>query len=311
MDETVTAHNADCTLTVTATYQPGAALRLRHQLLNFSAWPLYVCSQLPELTSPTGPDESVIWLRPGLVHIEVEPQGVQLAKASRDLSFHDGIRALAIPHLSAVQPGQTLEQEIEVAVPMQPYRAFGKRPGQAPAIPLALWFTLGYFRGTPELVAGLTVVQAGPPGTYEVDFTQSWQEVRVAVGPFSELVPVANATPNTSPLPPVAPRRAAAMPAAPPLPPAPVGGYAPLRDKLRREAAEFRPEAPETPLSGTVQLRLTIGADGKIQQTKVVRGLRADYDAEAQRLVCDGPGWVPGVSGGRRAPLDIDIAVPF
>ena len=108
-----------------------------------------------------------------------------------------------------------------------------------------------------------------------------------------------------------APRRTAAMPAAPPLPPAPVGGYTTLRDKLRREAAEFVPEAPETPLSGTVQLRLTIGADGKIQQTKVVRGLRADYDAEAQRLVCDGPGWVPGVSGGKRAPLDIDIAVPF
>ncbi|RZK22452.1 MAG: hypothetical protein EOO56_08540 [Hymenobacter sp.] len=107
------------------------------------------------------------------------------------------------------------------------------------------------------------------------------------------------------------PLRLAAMPAAPKLPPAPVGGYATLRDKLRREAAEYVPEAPERRLSGTVQLRLTVGADGKIQQTKVVRGLRADYDAEAQRLVCDGPNWVPGISSGKRAPLDIDIAVPF
>lgn len=103
----------------------------------------------------------------------------------------------------------------------------------------------------------------------------------------------------------------ARMPAAPKLPPAPVGGYSALREKLRREATEFKPEAPEQSLSGTVQLRLLIGADGKIQQTKVLRGLRADYDAEAQRLVCDGPGWIPGISGGKRAPLEIDIAVPF
>ncbi len=103
----------------------------------------------------------------------------------------------------------------------------------------------------------------------------------------------------------------AKMPAAPRLAPAPAGGYAALRDKLRREAAEFRPEGGERSLSGTVQLRLTIGADGKIQQTKVLRGLREDYDEEAQRLVCDGPGWVPGISGGKRAPLEVDVAVPF
>jgi len=108
-----------------------------------------------------------------------------------------------------------------------------------------------------------------------------------------------------------APRSKAFMPAAPPIAPAPAGGYSALREKLRREATEFKPEAPDGPLSGTVQLRLTIGADGKIQQIKVIRGLREDYDEEAQRLICDGPGWIPGISGGRRAPLDIDIAVPF
>ena len=108
-----------------------------------------------------------------------------------------------------------------------------------------------------------------------------------------------------------APQRKAIMPAAPAIAPAPAGGYSALREKLRREATEFKPEAPDQPLSGTVQLRLTIGADGKIQQIKVIRGLREDYDEEAQRLVCDGPAWIPGISGGRRAPLDVDIAVPF
>jgi len=101
------------------------------------------------------------------------------------------------------------------------------------------------------------------------------------------------------------------MPAAPKIAPMPVGGMASFREKLRREAAEFMPEAPERPLSGTVQLRLTIGADGKLEAISVLRGLRADYDAEAQRLVREGPAWVPGVGGGRRAALQVDVAVPF
>ena len=130
-------------------------------------------------------------------------------------------------------------------------------------------------------------------------------------GRVAGLSVAANAAKRTAETYDAAPRRKALMPAAPPIAPAPAGGYSALREKLRREATEFKPEAPDQPLSGTVQLRLTIGADGKIQQIKVLRGLREDYDEEAQRLVCDGPGWIPGISGGRRAPLDIDIAVPF
>jgi len=108
-----------------------------------------------------------------------------------------------------------------------------------------------------------------------------------------------------------APSRQALMPAAPPIAPAPAGGYSAMREKLRRAAAEFQPEAGERPLSGSVQLRLTIGADGKIEQIKVLHGLRADYDEEAQRLVCEGPSWIPGISGGRRAAQTVDVTVPF
>lgn len=105
--------------------------------------------------------------------------------------------------------------------------------------------------------------------------------------------------------------RATAMPNAPGLPPTPVGGYAAWREQVRREATEFKPELPDTPLSGTVQLGVTIGADGKIQEMRVLHGLRADYDEEAQRLVCEGPKWVPGISGGQRAPRMVTVTVPF
>ncbi|MFD1467898.1 energy transducer TonB [Hymenobacter caeli] len=100
-----------------------------------------------------------------------------------------------------------------------------------------------------------------------------------------------------------------AMPAGPALAPAPVGGLGPLREQLRRAAAEFVPE--EMPLKGNVRVRFTVGSDGKISNLKVVRGLRPDYDAEALRLVCEGPGWVPGVAGGRRAALPVELNVVF
>ncbi|AWM34008.1 energy transducer TonB [Hymenobacter nivis] len=100
-----------------------------------------------------------------------------------------------------------------------------------------------------------------------------------------------------------------AMPAGPALAPAPVGGLGPLRDQLRREAAEFVPE--EMPLKGNVRVRFTVGNDGKLSNLRVARGLRADYDAEALRLVCEGPNWVPGVAGGRRAALPVELDVVF
>ena len=105
--------------------------------------------------------------------------------------------------------------------------------------------------------------------------------------------------------------RATPMPAAPGLPPTPVGGYAAWREQLHRAAIEFQPELPDRPISGTVQLAITIGADGKIQEMRVLHSLRSDYDAEAQRLVCEGPKWVPGISGGQRAARTVTVAVPF
>ena len=54
-----------------------------------------------------------------------------------------------------------------------------------------------------------------------------------------------------------------------------------------------------------------VGADGKISDLKVVRGLRDDYDDEALRLVCEGPAWQPGIAGGRARRLPVELTVPF
>ena len=101
------------------------------------------------------------------------------------------------------------------------------------------------------------------------------------------------------------------MPAALAINPVPVGGSTVLRDYLRRVANDFKTETNNSPLAGTVRIKFTVEADGKLSNLKVVRGLRADYDSEALRIVCDGPAWQPGVAGGRRAPLPMEVTVPF
>jgi TonB family protein len=101
------------------------------------------------------------------------------------------------------------------------------------------------------------------------------------------------------------------MPVTPAINPAPVGGTPALRDYLRREASQFVPEINNLRISGTVRIRFVVEADGKLSNIKVTRGMRKDYDDEALRLVCEGPAWQPGIAGGKRAPLPMEVTVPF
>jgi TonB family protein len=101
------------------------------------------------------------------------------------------------------------------------------------------------------------------------------------------------------------------MPVTPAINPAPAGGTLALRDYLRREASQFVPEINNLRISGTVRIRFIVEADGKLSNIKVTRGMRKDYDDEALRLVCEGPAWQPGIAGGKRAPLPMEVTVPF
>jgi TonB family protein len=101
------------------------------------------------------------------------------------------------------------------------------------------------------------------------------------------------------------------MPAAMTIAPAPVTGTPALRDYLRQEAADFELEEGAKPLSGTVRLRFVVEPDGKLSNLQVVRSLRADYDEEALRMVCEGPAWRPGIAGDRRTALPAEVTVSF
>jgi len=107
-------------------------------------------------------------------------------------------------------------------------------------------------------------------------------------------------------------RLRAAMPPPPALPASPTGGYSALREYLKKGTAEFEPESRDGGRQpGRVLVRLHLAADGKIEQAEAVRKLRPDYDAEAVRLLKEGPAWVPGISGGRRAAQVVDVPVVF
>ncbi len=102
------------------------------------------------------------------------------------------------------------------------------------------------------------------------------------------------------------------MPAPPALPASPSGGYAALREYLKKGAAEFEPESRDGGRQpGRVLVRLHLGADGKVEQAEAVRKLRPDYDAEAVRLLQEGPTWVPGIVAGRRAAQVVEVPVVF
>ncbi|MGI4739240.1 MAG: hypothetical protein ACRYG7_29085 [Janthinobacterium lividum] len=87
----------------------------------------------------------------------------------------------------------------------------------------------------------------------------------------------------------------------------PTGGYAALRVYLQKGTARFEPKALAGPRrTGRVLVRLRIGAKGQIERAEAVRKLRADYDAEAIRLLQEGPTWMPSSDG-----QTVDVPVTF
>lgn len=186
-----------------------------------------------------------------------------------------------------------------------PVAAVPQRPrATPPAVPVR-----PATRPRPVAAAAPAPVPSPAPATAPGRDSAVLAEVNTPVAAPATAPPVASAPARVSE--PLAKLRAA-MPPPPALPASPTGGYAALREYLKKGAAEFEPESRDGGhQAGRVLVRLHLGADGKIEQAEAVRKLRPDYDAEAIRLLQEGPNWVPGVSGGRRAAQVVDVPVIF
>jgi hypothetical protein len=196
MTETLAIRNADCLLTVTATQQAPGQLDLRYQVHNHGQLTLYLCNQLYELMASSS--NAIPQLAPNLVHIQVEPAGVHLDKALMDLSFREGVRVLDIPYLTQLLPGHSYEQALHLALPLRPYRVHGNRPSQSPPAPLPLLFSLGYFKGE-QGITTYAAIDGLPTDTYQVSPSRSKEQQLLTVGPFKEVVPVADTLLSTTP----------------------------------------------------------------------------------------------------------------
>ena len=90
----------------------------------------------------------------------------------------------------------------------------------------------------------------------------------------------------------------------------PAGGYSAFREYLKKNL-EYPEKALKDGKEGTVKLRFVVGVDGSLQDIKVVSGLSEECDAEAIRLLKEGPRWYPAISKGRRTARTVEISVPF
>jgi TonB family protein len=90
----------------------------------------------------------------------------------------------------------------------------------------------------------------------------------------------------------------------------PAGGYSALREYLKKNL-EYPEKALKDGKEGTVKLRFVVAVDGSLQDIKVISGLSEECDAEAIRLLKEGPRWYPAISKGRRTARAVEISVPF
>jgi hypothetical protein len=200
MPETLTTADAHCRLVLTAATDGANGLHLHGYIVNTGEAVLYLCDnfyQVPRPYPSTG--EPVFDILPDLVHVQVDAIGVHLDKAIMDLSFHKGIQGLDIPFLTRLPPGQAHAYTFRLELPLVPYRVRGLPPGQAAAVPLPLRFSLGYFVGSPEVEEHITEAATTQGPALRIALFLNNQQQIITVGPFQQLVPVANAVGNASP----------------------------------------------------------------------------------------------------------------
>ena len=93
-------------------------------------------------------------------------------------------------------------------------------------------------------------------------------------------------------------------------PPSFSGGDAAMYAWLSRNL-QYPPIAQENGIQGTVVVSFTVGADGSINNIKVVHGKDPSLDKEAVRVVGTMPRWNPGQINGQNVPVSFTLPIKF
>lgn len=89
-----------------------------------------------------------------------------------------------------------------------------------------------------------------------------------------------------------------------------LGGELEFHKYLAKEL-RYPQECKRLGIIGRVWVEYVVGTDGAISDVKVVRGVHADLDAEAVRLISTMPRWTPGEVGGKQVSSRMTIPVVF
>ena len=90
-----------------------------------------------------------------------------------------------------------------------------------------------------------------------------------------------------------------------------MGGDANAFSKWVNERLNYPEIAKENGIQGRVLLQFVVGADGKVSNVKVVRGVDPSLDKEAVRVVQSSPNWSPGKQRDRAVKVTYTFPVIF
>ena len=89
------------------------------------------------------------------------------------------------------------------------------------------------------------------------------------------------------------------------------GGTANEFSKWVNENLKYPQAAKDAGIQGRVTLQFTVYPDGSVRDTKVLRGVNPDLDAEALRVVSASPDWTPGYVKGEPVKVTYTFPVIF
>lgn len=86
------------------------------------------------------------------------------------------------------------------------------------------------------------------------------------------------------------------------------GGKDALKEFIHNNL-RYPDEAKKTGLSGTVEVKFIINHEGKVEGAQIMKGISAECDAEAIRLINLINGWSPGIRQGK--PVNTFVLLPI
>jgi periplasmic protein TonB len=88
------------------------------------------------------------------------------------------------------------------------------------------------------------------------------------------------------------------------------GGYAAMMAYISKNV-RYPASARRMGVDGTVYVSFVVGKDGSINDVKVLRGISADCDKEAVRVVQSMPAWKPGKQNGKPVFVRFNLPIKF